>query len=65
VGQTVWGEDGKQYVFAKASGAIAASTAVCTVNPSTFAASATGGTYLSPATALVANDSAWFSKASV
>lgn len=65
VGEQVWGDDGKLYVFAKASGAITGGTAVCTVNPSTFAASATGGSYTSPATTLALNDLAWFSKASV
>jgi len=64
-GTEVFGSDGKIYVFAKAAGAIPASTAVCTVNPSTFAATATGGAYASPATALVTGDSAWFGKASV
>lgn len=64
-GAEVFGSDGKIYVFAKAGGAIPASTAVCTVNPTTFAATATGGAYLSPATAMVTGDSAWFAKASV
>lgn len=65
LGTQVFGNDGKLYVYAKASAGIAASTAVCTINPSTFAATNTGGAYLSPAVALVANDCAWFSKASV
>lgn len=65
LGTQVWGNDGKLYVYAKASGSITASTAVCTVNASTFAASSSGGSYTSPAVNLVANDCAWFSKASV
>jgi hypothetical protein len=38
---------------------------VCTVNTTTFAATATGGSYLSPSTALATGDRAWLSKASV
>lgn len=65
IGQQVWAEDGKLYVFAKANGAIPASTAVCTVAPATFLATSAGGAYASPAVALVVNDYAWFGKASV
>lgn len=65
LGLEVFGSDGKLYVLAKAGGAIPASTAVCAIDPATFAATATGGTYTSPATALVTGDTAWFSKASV
>jgi hypothetical protein len=38
---------------------------VCTVSPSTFLATSTGGSYTSPATAMSAGDRAWFGKASV
>lgn len=65
LGTQVWGSDGKLHVYAQAGGAIPASTAVCTVNASTFAATATGGSYTSPATALATGDRAWFEKASV
>jgi len=68
IGTEVWGSDGKLYVFAKANGTIAASTAVCTVNASTFLATNSGGSYTSPAYptgGLVSGDYAWFSKASV
>jgi len=65
IGKQVWGDDGRLYVFAQAGGAIAASTAVCSVNATTFQATATGGGYLSPATAMATGDYAWFSKASV
>ncbi len=57
--------DGKRYVFAQANATISASTAVCTINPTTFLVTATGGAYTSPATALVTGDYAWFSAASV
>ena len=57
--------DGKRYVFAQANATIAASTAVCTINPTTFLVTATGGAYTSPATALVSGDYAWFSATSV
>lgn len=65
LGAQVWASDGKRYVFARAGGAIAASTAVCTVNPTTFVATATGGTYTSPATAMATGDYGWFGAASV
>lgn len=65
LGSQVWGSDGKQYVYAQANAAITASTAVCTVNASTFLATASGGSYTSPATAMASGDRGWFSKASV
>jgi len=65
LGLEVFGSDGKLYVLAKAGGAVPASTAVCSVDPATFAATATGGAYTSPATALVTGNVAWFGKASV
>lgn len=65
LGEQVFGSDGKLYVLAKANGVIAASVAVCTVAPATFLATNTGGAYTSPATAMVAGDYGWFSKASV
>ena len=65
LGMQVRGNDGKLYVFAKANGSISASTAVCTVNASTFLATNSGGSYTSPATAMVAGDYGWFGKASV
>lgn len=65
LGVQVWANDGKRYVYAKAGGSIPASTAVCTVNPSTFVATATGGSYGSPATAMASGDYGWFAAASV
>lgn len=68
IGTVTFGNDGLEYVFAKATATIAASTTVCTVNASTFAATASGGSYTSPATptgGLVSGDFAWFAKASV
>lgn len=62
VGATVIGNDGRLYVFGKASAAIAANTAVCSVNTSTFAIGATTGTYLSPSTAAAINDWLFVSK---
>lgn len=65
LGSEVLGSDGKLYVYAQANASIAASTAVCTVSPTTFLVTATGGAYTSPAAAMVAGDQAWFGKASV
>ena len=65
LGVQVWGSDGRRYVFAKASDSISASDTTCSVDPTTFAASNVGGTYDSPAYAMVAGDYGWFSEASV
>ena len=59
------GCDGKIYVYGEANAAIPANTAVCTIAAATGLATATGGAYTSPATALIVGDRAWFSKASV
>jgi len=65
LGLEVFGSDGRLYVLAVADATIAASTAVCAIDPATFEVAATGGAYTSPPVALVAGDVAWFSKASV
>lgn len=65
LGTQAWGSDGKLYVYGQANASISASTAVCTVNASTFLVTASGGAYTSPATAMVSGDQGWFSKASV
>lgn len=65
LGTQVWGSDGKLYVYAQANAAITASTAVCTVSPTTFLATASAGSYTSPATTMASGDLGWFSKASV
>ena len=65
LGTVVNGNDGKLYVYARANATIAANTAVCTVNATTFLATATGGAYLSPTTGMVTGDFGWFSKALV
>jgi hypothetical protein len=65
LGAEVFGSDGKRYVFAKANASISASTTTCTINTSTFLVTATGGSYTSPATAMVSGDYGWFSAASV
>lgn len=65
LGEQVFGSDGKLYVYGQANASIPASTAVCTVSPTTFLVTASGGSYTSPATAMATGDRAWFSKASV
>lgn len=65
IGTRVTGDDGREYVYARANASIPASTAVCTVNASTFLATASGGSYTSPATAMSSGDFAWFSKAGI
>lgn len=65
LGTQVFGSDGKRYVFAKAGGAITASTATCSINASTFVATGSAGTYTSPAVTLASGDYAWFAATSV
>ena len=57
--------NGRFAVYGRANASIPASTAVCTVNATTFLATATGGSYLSPAVAMSTGDYGWFTKASV
>lgn len=65
LGTQVFGSDGRRYVYAQANATITAATAVCTVNATTFLATATGGAYRSPAVAMATGDRGWFSAASV
>ena len=65
LGAEVFASDGRRYVWAKAGAAITASTTTCSVNASTFVATGSAGTYLSPTTAMASGDYGWFSKASV
>lgn len=65
LGSQILGTDGKRYVYAQAGAAIAADTAVATVDATTFIATATGGSYKSPAVALATGDRGWFGAASV
>ena len=65
LGAEVFGSDGKRYVFAKAGGAITASTATCSINASTFVVTGSGGSYTSPAVTLASGDYAWFAATSV
>ena len=65
LGAEVFTTDGKIAVYVQAGAAIAANTAVVAVNTTTFVASATGGTYLSPAVAASTGDRFWARKASV
>lgn len=65
LGTQVFGSDGRRYVYAQANATITASTAVCTVNATTFLVTATGGSYRSPAVVMATGDRGWFSAASV
>lgn len=65
LGTQTFANDGKRYVWAKAGEAITASTATCSVNTTTFVATASAGTYLAPTTTMASGDYGWFSKASV
>lgn len=65
LGTQAFGSDGRVYVYAQANASITASTAVCTVNTTTFLATASGGSYLSPAVAMVSGDLGWFGRAGV
>lgn len=65
LGAQVWGVDGRRYVYAQAGAAIGAGVTVAAVNPTTFIAAATGGTYQSPPVAMTSGQRGWFSAASV
>lgn len=65
LGTIAHGSNGRFFVYGRANAAIPASTAVCTVSPTTFLATASGGAYTSPAVAMASGDYGWFSKASV
>jgi hypothetical protein len=65
IGSQVWASDGKRYVYAQANASISASDADCTVNATTFLATASGGSYLSPPVDMATGDRGWFSVASV
>lgn len=65
LGTEVFGSDGKLYVYGQANAVISGATAVCTVSPTTFLVTASGGAYTSPAAAMASGDQGWFGKASV
>ena len=65
LGAEVFGSDGRRYVFAKAGNTFTASETSCTVNPTTFVATSTGGSYIAPPVALVNGQYGWFGAASV
>ena len=64
LGLQTFGNTGLRYVFAQAGVAIAASTATCVINASTFQVTLGAGTYLS-GVSMASGDYGWFSKASV
>jgi len=65
LGAETFASDGLRYVWAKAGEAITASTATCSINTTTFVATASAGTYKAPTTTMASGDYGWFSKASV
>ena len=65
LGVQTFANDGKRYVWAKAGEAITASTATCSINTTTFVATASAGTYAAPIYTMASGDYGWFSKASV
>ena len=65
LGAETFASDGKRYVWAKAGETIAASTATCSINTTTFVATGSAGTYAGPVVAMASGDYGWFSKASV
>jgi len=65
LGAETFASDGKRYVWAKAGETIAASTATCSINTTTFVATGSAGTYTGPTVAMGSGDYGWFSKASV
>ncbi len=64
LGQSFIGEDGHLYVYAQASGTIAANT-VCILTEPAFTAAAGAGAFTSGPTAMVATDRGWFKKTAI
>lgn len=64
-GTQVFGSDGRLYVYAVAGADISADDADCSINTTTFAVTASGGSYLAPNYAVPTGSYGWFSKASV
>jgi hypothetical protein len=65
LGVQTFANDGLRYVWAKAGEAITASTATCSINTTTFVATASAGNYKAPVFTMASGDYGWFSKASV
>ena len=65
IGTIALANDGKTYVYAKANATIVTTTAVCSVSPTTFLATASAGAYTVPVAGMVTGDYGWFSKANV
>ena len=65
LGAEVFASDGRRYVWAKAGATITTATTTCSINASTFVATASAGTYTSPVAAMASGDYGWFSAASV
>jgi hypothetical protein len=65
LGTQTFANDGLRYVWAVAGEAITASTATCSINTTTFVATASAGNYKAPTTTMASGDYGWFSKASV
>ena len=65
LGAEIFASDGRRYVWAKAGATITTATTTCSINASTFVATASAGTYTSPVAAMASGDYGWFSAASV
>jgi hypothetical protein len=65
LGAETFASDGRRYVWAKAGEAITASSPSCTINTSTFVATASDGSYRAPVSTMASGDYGWFSVASV
>ena len=65
LGAEIFASDGRRYVWAKAGATIAASTATCSINTTTFVATGSAGSYTGPTVAMASGDYGWFSAASV
>jgi len=64
VGTTITADDGHDYAYAMATGAIGANVS-CALTEPAFTMAAGAGDWTSPATALAVNDYAWFKKTDI
>jgi hypothetical protein len=64
LGNSFIGEDGHLYVYARASGSIAANATVVLTEPA-FTAATGAGAFTAGPTAMVLNDTGWFRKTAI
>lgn len=60
LGSQVWGVDARRYIYAEAGASITSGATTVSIDPETFIATGTGGTYTAPGQDMVAGNRGWF-----